>query len=159
MADVDASKWFTLGANADRASGDLAGALKQYQAAAAAAPNLGGNQSAVALVAYELNEADILSKSASAALALAPETTNPWFTFGLSVAQMGDTINHQKMASGAFLLSLHYSRDTMFTRKYLLKSSEQARDTRVSRAILDALREHALNPRIFGEPNAPRVSQ
>lgn len=148
--DLAAASWYTLSATTARSSGEIPTALQNYIAAAVAAPDVGANHSAIALAAYEAGEHQLLGSSSLMALMLAPETTNAWLVFGLSLALNSTTSQSlDRVASGAMLLAIRFSRDAEFTRKYLRGLAAKASDPSVTRAIEQALSEEVTNPSVF----------
>jgi hypothetical protein len=117
-------------------------------------PSSPGIDSAVVFSGYELlaknNTRTALINNALWAVLKEPKTANAWVAMGLTMAMAGQTPeNNVRLASGAFLLAMRYSKSVDVTRKYLSNLAINATDTNVKKALEDALAESPQGPPSF----------
>lgn len=152
--DIFASKWFYFQAVQARAEEDYYRTSINYLAAKIADPSSPGIDSAVVFSGYELlaknNTRTALINNALWAVLKEPKTANAWVAMGLTMAMAGQTPeNNVRLASGAFLLAMRYSKSVDVTRKYLSNLAINATETNVKKALEDALAESPQGPPSF----------
>jgi len=148
VADEPASIWYGLSAKASIAAGDREAAIRDLRAAIVADPTSADNHIAFALTSYEDGQFEATRAAAKIVPFLAPRTTNAWLVLGLGEALDGKE-GIESAATGAFILSIHLSRNPAFTRKYLASLAAKATDPKVQQWISAALKEDSANPDLF----------
>jgi hypothetical protein len=98
------------------------------------------------MAAFEAGDKTMLNSAAMMALGLAPKSTNTWVVMGLS---LGESVEGGSFAVGAFMLAIKFSRNSNFTKKYLLELADKSANQNLRNALRTAVTEMNLNPNSF----------
>lgn len=146
-ADMSASIWFSLAANAARSSGNYEKTILEARAAIEADPLNPEHHVDFALDNYRAGNYEVVKSIGNFLPKLAPKSADAWMIFGFANGLASNANNN--LTKSAFVLAIKLSENAKNTRKYFREFSVSKYHPNI-RIMLDAaLMEERENPGIF----------